>query len=53
MQNGWIPAVIAILIVGGIQLIMSGINGEYIARIFDESKNRPLYIIREKVNMDE
>lgn len=53
LQNGWIPAVIAILIVGGIQLIMSGINGEYIARIFDESKNRPLYIIREKVNMDE
>ncbi|MFA7673015.1 MAG: glycosyltransferase family 2 protein [Clostridia bacterium] len=51
MQEGWASTIVAILIIGGIQLIMLGIAGEYIARIFDESKNRPLYIIKEKVNM--
>lgn len=53
MQTGWASTIIVILFIGGIQLIMLGITGEYIARIFDESKNRPLYIIKEKVNMDE
>ncbi|MFO7636471.1 MAG: glycosyltransferase family 2 protein [Clostridia bacterium] len=51
MQTGWASTVVLILVVGGIQLIMLGIIGEYIARIFDESKNRPLYIIKDKVNM--
>lgn len=51
MQAGWASTIIAILIIGGIQLMMLGIAGEYIARIFDESKNRPLYIVKEKVNM--
>jgi dolichol-phosphate mannosyltransferase len=51
MEAGWASTIVAILIIGGIQLIMLGIAGEYIARIFDESKNRPLYIIKEKVNM--
>jgi dolichol-phosphate mannosyltransferase len=53
MQTGWASTIVIILLIGGIQLIMLGITGEYIARIFDESKNRPLYIIKEKVNMDE
>ena len=53
MQTGWASTMVTILLIGGIQLIMLGITGEYIARIFDESKNRPLYIIKEKVNMDE
>lgn len=52
LQTGWASTVVLILLVGGIQLIMLGIIGEYIARIFDESKNRPLYIIKEKINME-
>ncbi|MBN2853852.1 MAG: glycosyltransferase family 2 protein [Clostridia bacterium] len=52
-NTGWASIVVLILIIGGVQLIMLGIVGEYIARIFDESKNRPLYIINHKYNMDE
>lgn len=49
---GWASLAVLILLIGGIQLIMLGIVGEYIARIFDESKNRPLYIIEDKYNFD-
>ncbi|HPJ20858.1 MAG TPA: glycosyltransferase family 2 protein [Clostridia bacterium] len=51
--QGWASLAVLILLLGGIQLIMLGFIGEYIARIFDESKNRPLYIIEEKINIEE
>lgn len=51
--QGWASLAVLILLIGGIQLIMLGFIGEYIARIFDESKNRPLYIIEEKINIEE
>lgn len=38
--------------IGGIQLLSIGILGEYIARIYDESKGRPLYIIEREINLD-
>lgn len=43
--SGWTFIVIAILLVGGVQLIMLGVLGSYIGRIYTESQNRPLYII--------
>ena len=44
---GWTSILMAVLLLGGIQLISVGILGEYQARIFNEVKNRPLYLIDE------
>jgi glycosyltransferase involved in cell wall biosynthesis len=43
---------IAILLLGGIQLITLGVVGEYVGRIYDEVKRRPLYVIKETQNID-
>jgi polyisoprenyl-phosphate glycosyltransferase len=43
--TGWSSMVFLILVFGGIQLIVLGIMGEYISRIYDESRKRPLYIV--------
>jgi glycosyltransferase involved in cell wall biosynthesis len=42
---------IAVLLLGGIQLIAIGITGEYVGRIYDEVKGRPLYLVRARRNM--
>ena len=43
---GWASLLVAISFLGGIQLIVIGVMGEYIARIHEEVKHRPLYILR-------
>jgi len=47
---GWTSTITTILLIGGVQLITLGIIGEYLARIYDEVKHRPEYIVKEKVN---
>ena len=42
---GWASIMVLIGIVGGVQLIVLGVIGEYIARIYDEVKRRPLYVV--------
>jgi len=46
--SGQATTLIAVLFLGGVQLISLGILGEYIGRLYDEAKNRPLYILREE-----
>jgi dolichol-phosphate mannosyltransferase len=44
---GQASTLISVLFLGGVQLISLGILGEYIGRLYDEAKGRPLYIVRE------
>ena len=46
--TGQATTLIAVLFLGGVQLISLGILGEYIGRLYDEAKGRPLYIVRQK-----
>lgn len=46
---GWTSLLIMILLIGGLQLISLGIIGEYLARVYNETKNRPLYFVKETV----
>ena len=48
---GFSTITVVILLLGGIQLIAVGIIGEYVGRIYDEVKRRPLYFVRERRNL--
>lgn len=49
---GFSTIVLAILFLGGVQLLCMGILGEYIARIYNEIKQRPMFLVKEIINFD-
>jgi polyisoprenyl-phosphate glycosyltransferase len=51
LVKGWTSIVIAVLFFGGVQLSCLGIIGEYVGRIYGESKHRPLYVVRETMGI--
>jgi polyisoprenyl-phosphate glycosyltransferase len=48
--QGWTSLLVVVLLLGGVQLLSLGIIGQYVARIFDEAKQRPLYFVAETVD---
>ena len=52
LTDGWTSIMVTVTFFAGIQLVSLWVMSEYIARIYDESKNRPEYIIEEKINFD-
>jgi glycosyltransferase involved in cell wall biosynthesis len=51
-ERGVPTTIVVVLLLGGIQLITVGIIGEYVGRIYDEVKRRPLYVVRERINAE-
>ena len=48
--QGWTSVIAVVLLLGGVQLLSLGVIGQYVARIFDETKQRPLYLVDEVVD---
>ncbi len=53
LVTGWASIMTTVAFLGGVQLISIGILGEYIGRMYDESKARPLYIIEKEININD
>ena len=50
---GFASTIVVVLFLGGIQLMSIGIMGEYIGRIFMETKKRPRYLVKNTIGFDE
>jgi polyisoprenyl-phosphate glycosyltransferase len=46
-QPGYASVLVTITFVGGVQLMVMGMVGQYVARVYDEARGRPLYLVRE------
>ena len=50
--TGWTSLIVTICVIGGSMLISIGILGEYIGKIYEESKERPMYVVARTLNFD-
>jgi dolichol-phosphate mannosyltransferase len=51
--QGWTTIMLAVALGSSAQLLMIGVLGEYVGRIYEEIKRRPLYVTAEQINCDE
>ena len=51
--EGWTSVLVCILAIGGLQMMFIGLIGEYLARVFDEVKGRPSYILKSRTSRPE
>ena len=51
-RSGQATTLVSVLFLGGIQLIFLGVIGEYLGRIYDEVKGRPLYLLDHSFNVE-
>jgi polyisoprenyl-phosphate glycosyltransferase len=51
--RGWASTMAVIMFISGIQLLMLGVIGEYLSRVYDEVRRRPLYIVRSCVGIED
>ena len=52
LPSGWTSIIAIVLLLGGSQLVVTGVLGQYVARIYDETKQRPLYVVAERHGVD-
>jgi polyisoprenyl-phosphate glycosyltransferase len=50
---GWTSLVVLLLVIGGLITISTGVTGLYIGRVFNEARERPLYVVDEEIGGDE
>src|SRR5207244_4352653 len=48
--QGWTSVMVVMLFLGGVQLVSIGVMGEYVGRIFRQTKGRPLYVVARRFN---
>ena len=51
-SQGWTAEVVIVALLAAVQLLMIGILGEYVGRIYEQVKRRPLYVVGDRVNLD-
>jgi hypothetical protein len=51
--RGWTSLMFTVLFSSGVQLICLGILGEYVGRLFEETKRRPVWLVRKRINLPE
>src|SRR5262249_8296817 len=51
--RGWTSTIAVIMFIGGVQLLMLGVIGEYLSRVYDEVRQRPLYIVRSRAGVED
>jgi dolichol-phosphate mannosyltransferase len=44
--SGWPTVMVVVLVLGGVQLVVAGVMGEYLWRAVEETRGRPLYVVR-------